>query len=133
MNGAAKLEKKPTSLERLSKVTDITAAQTLMRDAFPLSRWGTAQRACWQAYRRLGLATERRARAIWNGEAKRIDASEMDALRNHALKQARQEYARFKDRIATLENALRVSDPKFHGTQIDALRSLSSGSDSPMD
>lgn len=54
-----------------------------------------------------------RAKSIWYGEARRIDAHEMDELRRLANEQA----ARFQ-RIA---DAMRNTDPDFYGEDIVAL------------
>jgi len=114
-------------------MTDIALARNLIHDAFPLSKWGTAQAACWQAYRQLKLKSERRARALWNGEALRVDAYELDSLRAAALSQARQEYADTRNRILALEAALRLQDEDFHSDQIAALEREAGDDNSAMD
>lgn len=71
----------------VAQMTDIATAQELMQGTFPASRYGNIKAAIWAAYRRLKLPTERRAESIWYGTARRIDASEMDALRKEKAKQ----------------------------------------------
>lgn len=99
-------------LEKTSKqeggVSDAATAQDMIREAFPVARYGNAKAAVWAAYRRLKLKTERRARALWNGEAQRVDGWEMDALRRALLERARDEHARTKRTIERLERALAV-------------------------
>lgn len=109
------LERATTRLDNLAKaerqkkdgqMSDVAHASDLMRNAFPKARHGTIQAACWAAYRSLKLSTERRARAIWNAEAKRIDAHEMHALEQAALN----EYIRQRnDAMARIE-ALQQAD-----------------------
>lgn len=128
------VENTDKSLERFSKGQDMQACdvkdgQTLMRDAFPLSVYKTATAACWHAYRKLKLKSERRARAIWNGEARRMDAWEMDALRRAAWKEAHRERQRTLDKIAALESLLMASDPDFHVGSIEALQQQTRGHD----
>lgn len=121
---------------RNAEMTDAAIAQDLIREAFPTSKWGTVQAACWQAFRKLKLASERRARSIWNGEALRIDAWEMDALRREAHRQTRAEYDRLKTRLVAMEAALRSTDPAFYRDDIAALREMRGrhgGEDSPVD
>lgn len=101
-------------LEKVSKrieaaMSDVAAAQDLIREAFPVTKYGNAKAAAWAAYRELKLRTERRARALWHGEALRVDASEMDALRQAVLQRAREEHARTRRRIEQIEAALRVT------------------------
>ena len=91
-----------------SAMSDVLAAQDLIREAFPVAKYGSAKAAVWAAYRRLKFRTERRARALWDGGARRVDAAEMDALRRAVLQRAREEHARTKTRIAALEMALGI-------------------------
>lgn len=121
------LENTTTNLDSLSKegsVSDVALASSYIRDAFPTSRYGNAKASCWHAFRKLKLASERRARAIWNSEARRIDAHEMDALRVAALEEYRREKQRAQDRIAALEAALIHQDPDFHEPSIQALGAM---------
>ena len=94
--------------KRKRAATDTTAAQGMIREAFPVAQYGNAKAAIWAAYRRLKLRTERRARALWNGEATRVDAWEMDALTRALLERARLEHERTEQRIRALEAALGI-------------------------
>ena len=108
------LEKLAKSLENLSKtespqggpMNDATTASEYMRDAFPVSRYGNARAATWSAYQKLKLATERRAKAIWNGEARRIDAHEMDALKKAVLDELHLSREEALEKIGRLEREL---------------------------
>lgn len=92
-------------------MSDVTMASELMREAYPQHRYGNAKAACWHAFRSLKLSSERRARAIWNREARRIDAHEMDALRRAALEEVRRERQRALERIESPEAMVsRASD-----------------------
>lgn len=70
---------------------------------------------------RLGLSA-RRVRALWNGEARRIDADEIKALRSAALQNevvhARKQVARLQAMAARLE----AVDADFHAPDIAAAR-----------
>lgn len=131
------LEKISKRLEISSKedgsVFDVIRAQDLMRDAFPVSRYGNAKASIWAAYTKLKLVSPRRCRSIWNGEARRIDAFEMTALERAALEEAQHQYARSQHNIAMLEAALRISDAEFHSPQIDAMQQLVGGKNSTVD
>lgn len=79
---------------------------------------GNVKASIGAAYRALKLATERRAETIWYGIAKRIDASEMDALREFKAKQdAAKMVARFNQTAAHL----RQIDQDFYQPTIDQL------------
>lgn len=124
------LENTTKEMETFSKgqeaqVSDVAHASELIRDAFPVSKYGNATAACWAAFLHLKLKTERRARSIWNGEARRIDGWEMDALRRAALEESRRERQRTLDKIAALEAALMAVDPDFHSGSIEALQQQS--------
>jgi hypothetical protein len=92
-----------------SEMSSAAEASSLIRMAAePRQTGDSVKAAIRRAAHRLGL-TFTRAKNIWYGEARRIDAHEMDALRALANKYAR---------IAT---ALRHTDEDFYGPQADAL------------
>lgn len=112
-------------------MSDTAFYSGMMRDAFPRDRYGNAKAAIYAAYRYISPKvskefTERRARAIWEGAAKRIDAEEADALRQAQIEESKREYKELQDRLASLEASLAVADASFHGPQMDAYRSASS-------
>lgn len=115
------LESSPKSLDNSSKaktprgeaVTDATTASEYMREAFPVSRYGNAKSATWAAYRKLKLATARRAKAIWSGEARRIEAHEMDALRKAVLDELHQRRVETLEKIESLESELSIPPPRL--------------------
>jgi hypothetical protein len=127
-NKATMLETSNKNLDRPAKrpmerrMSDVALAQNLMRGAFPPERHGNAKAAIWAAYRALKLSTERRARAIWNGEARMIRAHEMDALRNAELEQARRERTELRARLDALDARLTQIDEDFYGPTLQALR-----------
>lgn len=120
------LDNPSKGLDNLSKpdtegqMCDVAQASAMMREAFPKERHGTVQAACWAAYRQLKLSTERRARAIWHGEAKRIDAHEMQAIRKAALDGYINQRNRAVARIEALENAARRSGADVHSAFSEA-------------
>lgn len=114
-------ERTTTNLERWSKgqeiesgaMSDVTLASELIREAYPSARYGNAKAAIWAAYRGLKLRSIRRARALYNGEAKRVDAHEMDALRRAAIEELARERNRALEKIRSLEAMASV--PGDHG------------------
>jgi hypothetical protein len=112
------MENSDNNLENLTKKgmtrMDGVQAQSLMKYAFPVSKHGNAGASIWAAYRGLKLRTLRRARAIWNGEARRIDSWEMEALREAELKQARLEYVRARNRIEVLRQRVDEKHAHYH-------------------
>jgi hypothetical protein len=116
----------------MSDFADAVRAQSLIRGAFPEKRYGTAEAAYRAAFRKLKLKSERRARSFWEATAKIVRAHEMKALERARLEEARNEYRRSQHWIATLEEALHVSDADFNSDQITALRSVGIGHNSAM-
>jgi hypothetical protein len=105
-------------------MSNIAEAQSLIRAVFPASSYGSVQAACWAAYRRLKLSTERRAQTIWQGKARRIDSWELDALRYEKAKQDEAEaILQLKSTASFLANV----DPEFYGPTIDQLRNVAGG------
>jgi hypothetical protein len=78
-----------------------------------------------RAARKLGI-TARTAKAYWYGERLNIPASDMDRARDIAqtpvVKEATNELAALRQRIARLETALAVQDEDFSSPFRDALR-----------
>lgn len=94
--------------ERL-EMSSVAEASTLIRKAAePRPVGDSVKSAIRRAAHRLGL-TFTRAKNIWYGEARRIDAHEMDALRGLA------------ERYANIATTLRHQDEDFYSTQADAL------------
>lgn len=74
---------------------------------------------------------------LWRKEARRVDAEEMDAIRDAReaqkaaslraaiarpdAREARDELAELRARLGRIEAALRVSDPQFHRPTLDVL------------
>ena len=100
-------------------MSDVSEARKLIHEAFPIDRYGTAQAAIWAAYRKLKFRTERRVRAIWNGEARRIEANEMRELENAALGQARRNFIDAKNRIAVLREEINARHTHYHSNPFD--------------
>ena len=99
-------------------MSDVAIAQDLIQKTFPASRYGNVKAAIGAAYRRLKLPTERRAETLWYGIAKRIDAAEMDALREE---KARQEAHEQTLRLHETAAYLRTIDEDFYQSTIDTL------------
>ena len=94
-----------------------------MRDAFPKDRHGSVYAAQYAAFDYLRRAvsknmTFRRARSIWEGAAKRIDAEEAEALKRAKIEEARREYIELRARLARLEEAIAVADAAASGPSL---------------
>lgn len=113
-------------------VSDALYHSELIREAFPRSRYGAAKAAIYAAYRYISPKvakefTERRARAIWEGTARRIDAEEAAVLRRAQIEEAQREQAELRARLARLDAALAVADQEFHRETCAALRQQMGG------
>lgn len=124
-------------------MTAVAEASSLLRAiAEPRPIGDSVKAAINRAARAAGLSASR-TEDIWRQEAKAIRAEEMDAIRLAAarraagdakmLEEARAEYRRLKARLASLEQAYRISDPDFHRDQIDALVGPTVAPDRPLD
>ena len=79
-----------------------------------------------------GFMSPGRLENIYRGEARRIDADEMDAIREAAKHprsiEARNDIRELRDRLSRLEAALCVADEAFHGAHAHALGTPAGGS-----
>lgn len=114
-------------------------AATLVRAAAEPAQIGEkVDQQIQRSARRLGWLTSR-VREIWYGRARRIDAHEMERLREVAARHSRNaellkaEYDRAFDCMALLAARLTVIDPDFHSPEIGALRDIPGGATGPGD
>lgn len=90
---------------------DVLEARDLLRVAFPLGRYGKLDNVFFEASKFINRFvqkefTQRRARSIWEGTARRIDAEEMDALRAAAIEESKREQRELRARLAALDAKL---------------------------
>lgn len=113
-------------LEQSEMSSVVEASELVRRVAEPRAVGDSVKAAIVRAARRLGFPHSR-TKDLWYAHARRIDADEMDRLREEA--------GRVEARIAVahllgLRNSLTAADPDFHRPQIvaldDALRALGS-------
>lgn len=109
------LENNNENLERYSKrrtrMSDVVSAQGMIREAFPRDLYGGYKAAVYAAYRFISPRvskqfTLRRAAAIWNGEARRIDMEEAAALQTALIEEAQNETRRLRARLAALDEKI---------------------------
>lgn len=104
-----------------SEMSDCATASSLMQELAPT---GTAKERIGVAATRLRWSWSR-AKDIWYGDARRIDAHEMDALRaavrKREMKEASREYRELTARIERLETALAVVHPTLDRDALDAV------------
>ena len=113
-------------------VSDTAFYSGVMRGAFPRHRYGGAKPAIYAAFRFIAPKvtkkfTERRARAIWEGTARRIDAEESAVLRLAEIEEGRREQRELRERLARLDTALAMVDEAFHCEARAAMRSQVGG------
>lgn len=98
------------SCERMDVLRE--ASVLVRRVAEPRRVGDSVKAAISRVSTRLGFRFGR-TRDLWYGRARRIDASEMDALRREAANQA--------DRYERVARAMEQTDPDFYGQDIAAL------------
>lgn len=105
--------------------TDVLEARGLMRSAFPLRRYGKLDNAFYEACKFVNRFvekefTQRRARSIWEGTARRIDAEEMDALRLAEIEESKREHKELRARLAALDAKLARVDEALARAKVAA-------------
>lgn len=112
------------NLEHYSKrqqgMSDTFSAQGMMREAFPRDYYGGYKAAVYAAYRFISPRvkkkfTPRRAAAIWNGEARRIDMEEAAALEAALIEEHQNETKRLRARLAALDAKITAFDARMAG------------------
>lgn len=112
---------------------DTVTYSGIIREAYPVPRrYSTVKGALNEAVRFIAPKvskdfSHRRARAIWEGRARRIDAEEAAALRLAEIEEGRREQKELRQRLARLDEALAVADAEFHRETCAALRSQMGG------
>ena len=120
---------KSSENERVVFMSAVAEAASLLRTiAEPRTADDSVNALIVRAARRVGFGFER-AKSLWYGEARRVDAEEMDTLRAVAAARAARQEAeaihdrqRLVERIAVIEARLAQIDPDFHGEDVAALR-----------
>jgi hypothetical protein len=107
--------------------TDVLEARDLLRGAFPLGRYGKLDNVFFEACKFINRFvqkefTQRRARSIWEGTARRIDAEEMDALRRAAIEESKREQRELRARLAALDAELARIDEALASAPVAADR-----------
>lgn len=108
-------------------MSDVFVAQGLLRDAFPLRRYGKLDNVFFEACKFVNRLvnkdfSQRRARSIWEGTARRIDAEEMDALRLAVIEESRREQSELRTRLAALDAKLAGVDAAVASASMAAHR-----------
>ena len=104
-------------------MTDVFYAQNIFREAFPPRRYGSVKAALYEARRAISRHvrkefTDRRARSIWEGTARRIDAEEMRALEAALLEETRREQDELRARLAALDQTIAAREAALAGAPL---------------
>ena len=118
--------------DKSRSMSDTVFYQGMARETFPPARFGSVKASLNALHRFVAPKvtkefTHRRARSIWEGTAKRIDAEEAAALRKAQIEEARREHRELTQRLASLDAALARVDQDFYGPHIDAHREAQRG------
>ncbi|KQY78626.1 hypothetical protein ASD52_01910 [Ensifer sp. Root142] len=106
---------------------DVLEARDLMKGAFPLERYGKLDNVFFEVCKYVNRFvqkefTQRRARSIWEGTARRIDAEEMDALRLAEIEESKREQRELRARLVALDAKLARVGAAAARTQVAADR-----------
>ena len=108
----SKRDKSSSMSDTCLSENDKDFARRVIREAFPTKRYGSVLAAQCEAFTflaRQGLektVTMRRVRAIWEGQALRIDGEEKDALRRAAIEERKRERTDLRNRLSELDEEL---------------------------
>jgi hypothetical protein len=142
------MEKSSANTESQQQMSDVAMAQSYVRD---IGGKGSAKSILNKAFARLSEMfphrhepekqwTVRRVRGFLGGDAATVQFYEMVELHRAAeeakaerelLAKARKEHADFIQKTASLRALLERQDEDFHSAELERLRGLSGGSDSP--
>lgn len=112
-------EKPSKKMEKLTmecRMSDAATAQELMRVCFPIGEGGVKD--AWNRARHVLGWSDRRIRAVWYGEAQRIDHHEMRDLTNAKA-------ASFVARLDSLRASMLAADADFYAEEARALAAVS--------
>lgn len=109
-------------------MSDVLYAQNLFKEAFPARRYGSVKDMLYQAHKFMSKRvskefSHRRARAIWEARARRIDGEEIDVLRLAVIEESKREQQELRARLASLDEMLATLDPSFHSKTLASFRS----------
>lgn len=96
-------------------MSDVFYAQSLLKEAFPRSRYGKVDAVFYEARKFINKRvnkeiTLRRVRTIWEGTARRIDSEEMEALKAALHEEERREQRELRARLASLDEKIAAFD-----------------------
>jgi hypothetical protein len=108
-------------------MSDTLYYRDLVRETWPVARFGSVKAALNAMHRFVSPKvrkefTHRRARSIWEGTARRIDAEEATVFQKAQIDEARREREELRARLSRLDAALAEVDEEFHGPTLEALR-----------
>lgn len=114
---------KGQKVNKVKKMSDVFMAQSLLKDAFPLRRYGKLDNVFYESCKFVNRLvrkefTPRRARSIWEGTARRIDAEEMEALKAALMEEFRAEQRELRARLAALDETLAVREAALAGPEV---------------
>jgi hypothetical protein len=101
-----------------TEMSSVAEASTLLRSFVGDAPAGTKVKSLITSAAKAAGWTVTRAKDVWYGDARRIEAHEMDRLRSVA---AKLEVDRTVNRLLVLRDGLAKTDPDFHRQTIDAL------------
>lgn len=113
--------------DKSKSMSDTVFYQGVVRETWPIARFGSVKASLNAMHRFVSPRvskefTHRRARSIWEGTARRIDAEEASAIQKAQIEEARCERQQLHARLARLDAALAVADEEFFGPQMEAIR-----------
>jgi len=96
-------------------ISPTVEAKMLMRESWPPERYGKLDNVFYHARKFIRPRVQRdftirRARSIWEGTARRIDADEMDALRQAKIEEMKRAREEARALLAELDRKIAMAD-----------------------
>ena len=117
-----------------SEMSDVASASVLIREIVPATAGATIGERIRSTARALGWAYSR-TRDVWYGQARRIDAAEMDALREakaeRQKKEASREFLELMARIERIEATIGLAYSALDRDALDAVLATIRGPGAP--
>lgn len=113
--------------DKSKSMSDTAYYQEMVRQTWPPARFGSVKASLNAMHRFVSPKvtkefTHRRARSIWEGTARRIDAEEATAFQKAQIQEARREREELQARLSRLDETLASVDEDFFGPTLEALR-----------
>ena len=107
-------------------MSTISDASELFKRSFPIRRHGKLDKVFYEARKFINPLVEkdftlRRARSVWEGTARRIDADEMAALKLAEIEEMKRERDEARIRLSELDRKIALADSAHYRRTLESI------------